>query len=154
MMALSDPPPSVETQMSAPAPGRTALPSRPLSRETSNMPQSKSEPSLIEDYEQARSEVGPSPTLTRASVVSSGPPSPVQSKAGSPSAQAKKESSSSQEYTGQVCRCVTAMLMFNIQHDDSDLDSDLHLVTVAQLALRCGGDPHRAQIFAMLADCI
>ncbi|EGS21586.1 putative transcription factor [Thermochaetoides thermophila DSM 1495] len=67
------------------------------------MPQSKSEPSLIEDYEQARSEVGPSPTLTRASVVSSGPPSPVQSKAGSPSAQAKKESSSSQEYTGQVC---------------------------------------------------
>ncbi|KAK4157279.1 hypothetical protein C8A00DRAFT_11862 [Chaetomidium leptoderma] len=107
-MALSEPSrflapqPPAET---APAPRRTALPSRPMSsKDLGDMTQrSKPEFVLREDREQSGSDAEASPTLTRTSAVSPAPLSPTPYKAASPSSQGKPETGSSQGYTGQVC---------------------------------------------------
>ncbi|GAB1319098.1 GATA type transcriptional activator of nitrogen-regulated proteins [Madurella fahalii] len=86
----------------APAPRRTALPSRPLSlkdvRDTTE--HSKHEVALSRDQEQDRSEAAVWPALTRATTISPSPPSPTQHKGASPSSQG---TTSGQGYTGQVC---------------------------------------------------
>ncbi|KAK4134118.1 hypothetical protein BT67DRAFT_434253 [Trichocladium antarcticum] len=89
----------------APAPRRTALPTRPLSsRETSEIIQrAKLESNFSEEYKRAISEAGGSPTLTRGSAISSGPPSPTQYKTASPSSQSKTQAGLTPEYAGQVC---------------------------------------------------
>ncbi|KAK3899716.1 hypothetical protein C8A05DRAFT_46283 [Staphylotrichum tortipilum] len=90
----------------APAPRRTALPSRPMaaSRDTGDIaPHLGHQADLPEDQERPRSDAGLSPTLTRASPVSPAPTSPTHYKSGSPTSQGKTQAGSSQGYIGQVC---------------------------------------------------
>ncbi|KAK4187090.1 hypothetical protein QBC35DRAFT_248994 [Podospora australis] len=100
MMALPDTPSMAQSQQPvaiAPAPRRTALPSRPvLAKGTSESQNSKNGP-----FKEKESQVGGSPTMSRASAVTPNPPSPTQSTAASPSSQSV--ASSSQGNAGQVC---------------------------------------------------
>lgn len=155
-MALSEssrllaPQPSTE---SAPAPRRTALPSRPMaaSRDTSDIaPQLGHQQSdLPEVQEHPGSDAGLSPTLTRASPVSPAPPSPTHYKSGSPTSQGKTQSGSSQGYIGQVCRWVASVLYV--------VDTGATFLTGTAIAARhehrSGGGHRRARPSAMPVGC-
>ncbi|AEO55115.1 hypothetical protein MYCTH_2298578 [Thermothelomyces thermophilus ATCC 42464] len=81
---------------SAPAPRRTALPSRPMSsRESGDVPQA--------DQKQSGPGARPSPTMSHASAASSAPSSPTSRKAGGSSSQTKTTSAGNFGQSGQVC---------------------------------------------------
>jgi hypothetical protein len=97
------PPSRTET---APAPRRTALPSRPMSSKDLGeiARRSTHAPVSSEDQEQTRSDAGASPTPTGTPAASPIPRSPTHFKEGSPSGRSKVQTGPDQGYTGQVCR--------------------------------------------------
>ncbi|KAK3988544.1 hypothetical protein QBC44DRAFT_101428 [Cladorrhinum sp. PSN332] len=108
MMALSASPRPIQprpTTGDAPAPRRTALPSRPISsRDVSEAADRPKNGSSAQEEETANQNapIG-SPSMSRASAVTPNPPSPSPSAAPpSPSSQSVA-SSATQGYTGQVC---------------------------------------------------
>lgn len=84
---------------SAPAPRRTALPSKPIpSKEPGDVSQA--------DQEQPGASAGTSPTMSHASTA---PSSPTSRKAGGSSSQTKTTSAGNTGQSGQVCRCVDGL---------------------------------------------